>query len=542
MSSEGEVPQATTRPRGRSSIPLVWIIPAIASVVGLWMAVHTLLQHGPTITITFKTAEGLEAGKTHITYKNVDLGQVTGIVLSHDHTEVKVTARMTKEAKSYLVADTRFWVVRPRFAASGISGLQTVLSGTYIGMDIGKSSESKRDFIGLETPPVVTGDLPGRQYLLHGPDLGSLDIGSPIFYRRVNVGEVIGYDLTKDGSGVDVRVFIHSPYDRFVSENTRFWQASGVDVSVDANGVKIDTQSLVTILVGGLAFEVPAGLQPGAMAPPNALFALASNRSDAMKPPDRVRDRYVLYFNDSLRGLSAGAPVEYRGVVIGDVQSVRIVYDRQAHAFRFPVEINLYPDRIQTVQRDAKDQSDPGPAGEYQFVANLIRHGFRAQLRNGNLLTGQLYVAVDFFPRAASFEPDPQRSPMELPTVPGSLEELQTTLANISARIDKVPFDQIGTELRDDLKVLNQTLRDTDALMQQLNGHVAPEATAALEQAREALESANRTLSTDSPVQQDLQSALVELRKAAQSFRTLSDYLEAHPESVIRGKTEDPPQ
>ena len=228
------VPQATVVPRSRARISVVWIIPILAAVVALGIAVQRILSEGPTITIVFKAAEGLEAGKTVVKYKDVNIGQVTAVQLSSDHTRVEVTAKMDKSVADLMVEDAKFWVVEPRITLSGISGLGTLLSGNFIGFEVGRSAKKQRRFVGLETPPVITGDQPGRQFVLRADSLGSLGIGSPIYYRRLQAGQVVAYDLASDGKAIDVKIFVNAPYDQFVTPGTRFWNASGIDVSVGA--------------------------------------------------------------------------------------------------------------------------------------------------------------------------------------------------------------------------------------------------------------------------------------------------------------------
>ncbi|MGH6784583.1 MAG: intermembrane transport protein PqiB, partial [Sphingomicrobium sp.] len=234
-----DIPEAV--PVRRRSVQIVWIIPIVAALIGGWLAVMAILERGPTIRITFKTAEGLEAGKTTIKYKNVNMGTVTRIELSEDRSRVIATAEVTPRAEGFLVADTRFWVVRPRIAGSQVSGLGTLVSGSYIGVDIGTSTKRKRKFTGLETPPIVTADLPGLEFVLSGEDLGSLDIGSPVYFRRIQVGQVVAFALDKGGEGVTLRIFVHAPYDRYVTASTHFWQASGIDLTLDAAGIKVQT-------------------------------------------------------------------------------------------------------------------------------------------------------------------------------------------------------------------------------------------------------------------------------------------------------------
>ena len=525
------------RERQRNWLPsLVWLIPIIAALIGIALVVKILADRGPVITISFRTGEGLEAGKTKVKYKEVDIGEVQAITLSKDRSQVLVDVQLSKSAESFTAVDTHFWVVRPRLGAAGISGLGTLLSGAYIGADGGVSEETTKEFTGLEVQPTVTRDATGKQFMLHADDLGSLDVGSPIFYRRIKVGRVSAYDLDGDGKGVTLRIFIDAPYDKFVGMNTRFWHASGMDIQVNSSGFKVNTQSLATVILGGLAFQ-SVDDDPGALSKENTTFLLAQDQAEALKEPDGRSETVVLHFNQSIRGLAPGAAVDFRGVVLGEVKSVGIEYDPKRREFDMPVVIEIYPARLG--RKYAKDETQ-SPYTQQQRIQFMISRGLRAQLRTGNLLTGQLYIALDFFPKAPKVTVTPT-TPIELPTIPNGLDELQTQIATIAGKLSKVPFDQIGTDLQKALVTLNKTLKSAEQLSQTLNQDVAPEVTAAMKDVRKTLDSANRTLSEDAPLQQDMRQTLQELSRAAASLKVLTDYLEQHPESLIRGKALDKP-
>ena len=536
-----DIPEAVAAPKRRGSLSIVWLIPLVAVVIGGWLAYKAISDRGPTITITFKTAEGLEAGKTKIKYKEVDVGQVTQVALNKDRQGVVATAELVKGAKPYLVEDTRFWIVRPRVAGGVVSGLGTLFSGSYIGVDIGKSTKTRTEFTGLNVPPVVTADTPGRQFVLHSETLGSLDIGSPVYFRRVPVGQVVGSELDKDGQGVTFKIFLNAPYDQYVNPNSRFWNASGIDVTLDSTGIKVDTQSLASILIGGIAFETLPGSSAESPAEANTMFALANSRAEAMKRPDAISVPAVLLFTDSLRGLAIGSPVEFRGINIGEVKSMEVEFDQAHSEFRFPVGVAIYPQRLLALAPAGSQQIQMDEASRKARWNAMVEHGLRGQLRSGSLLTGQLYVSMDFFPNAPKAHVDWTRTPPVLPTVPGVMTEIQETLSHLARKLQNVPLDQIGTDTRLALKTLNRTLESADTLVKRLDADVVPSARSTLDEVRRTLTTAERTLNADAPLQQDLRGALRELSRAAQAMRVLADYLERHPESLIQGKKAQKP-
>ncbi len=533
-----DLPQATVVPKRRTRISVVWTIPILAAAVAIGIAVQRILSEGPTVTIVFKNAGGVEPGKTPVKYKDVTIGQVTAVELTDDFAKVRVTAKIAKSAAGLMVEDAKFWVVEPRVTLSGVSGLGTLLSGNYVGFGAGKSERRAREFIGLDEQPIITPEARGREFALRAPDPGSLGPGVPVYFRRLAVGEVIATELDRDGKGVTVRVFVRAPYDQFVTTDTRFWNASGLDVSLSAGGLQVQTESVVALLIGGIAFEAPSRDVPAPPAEPGAAFPLFGTRAAAMKPPDLVTEHYVIRFRQSVRGLAVGAPVEFRGVNIGEVAAIGTEFDPRTFAFDQPVEVRLYPDRLRARNRESgKEIAAPATQAEIAQRAKLfVERGFRAQLRTGNLLTGQSYVALDFFPDAPKVTYDATRVPLEIPAVPGQFEEIEAKVAGILTKLESVDYDRLVADLRTAIASLDRTLKSADALMKRLDAETVPELNKALEDGRDALRNAAGTLAPDSAPVTDLREALREITRAAASLRALTDYLERQPQSLIRGK------
>ncbi|MDA3913529.1 MlaD family protein [Oleiagrimonas sp.] len=528
--ASGQLPKPTVASRRRWQVPLIWLVPVVAAVIGLSLVVHAYLSAGPTITISFKTAEGIESGKTQVKYKNVVIGKVQDVLLSDDRSTVLVKVNLDKKYASFATAGSRFWVVRPRVGLGGVSGLNTLFSGAYIGADTGKNHKQSSHFKGLEKPPPLTHGEPGSAYTLTSDALGSLDIGSPVYFRRIQVGRVVSYRLDDDGKQVRINVFIEAPYDRYVTSDSRFWNASGLNISVDAGGVKVNTESLASVVAGGLAFQSPEADKPAPHASAGAHFALFDNRAQAMKPPDGVPVDVHMHFNHSVRGLSVGAPVDFMGITLGNVRHIGAEYVPEQKRFAVDVTARLYPRRLGKASTQfAKRIGDPYLKNPGLGLAVLVKHGLRAQMRSGNLLTGQLFIALDFFPNQPHKTIDPKHRPLEVPTVSGGFDKLQEQVAHIADRMDKVPFDRIG-------KNLNKSLEGINHLLRQFNGTLAPKTGATLDQAQRTLKSLDGSLSADSPLQQNLGQTLIEVKRAARSLRVFTDYLSRHPEAFLRGR------
>jgi paraquat-inducible protein B len=545
----GPLPEAVVAPARRRRLSPAWIIPILAALVAIGIAVQQILAEGPTIAVTFDAAQGVEAGKTFIKYKDVNIGQVTAVQLTDDFSRVRVTAQIDKSAAGLMVDDAKFWVVEPRVTLSGVTGLGTLLSGNYIGFEPGRSSRRVREFTGLDLAPAVSGQK-GRQFTLRADTLGSLGIGSPIYYRRLPVGQVAAYELEPDGRSVRITAFVNAPYDRFVHPATRFWNASGLDVSAGAAGVEVRTESLVALLVGGLAFDTPDFLPAGEPAPAETAFTLYADRATAMKSPEGIRRRFVLYFNESVRGVSVGAPVTLLGIQAGEVTDVGLQFDPKTLDLRPRVEFVFYPERI--IARLAPGDQALGRsvakeiAGERQEMLKRLfeERGLRAQLRTGSYLTGQQFVAFNYFPNAKKVKVDLGGEPVELPVVPSTLPDLEARVTAILDKLDTIPFEAIGKDARRTLESANAMLREVDRTVKNLDREVTPELKASLEELRRTAANADRVMQgvdatlvgRDAPAQQELRDALQEVARAARSVRVLTDYLERHPEALIRGR------
>jgi paraquat-inducible protein B len=537
-----ELPEATLERKKRRRISVVWIIPILAAVIALGIAIQRALNEGPTISIAFKGAEGIEAGKTFIKYKDVTIGQVTKVQLSEDYTGVVVEAKIAKHAAPLLLEDTKFWIVEPRATLNGISGLGTLLSGNYIGMQVGKSAQQRRRFTGLDVPPAVP-DQPGRQFLLRAASLGSIGIGAPIYYRSVSVGQVAAYSLSADGKSIDITVFVNTPFDKYVTSRTRFWNASGIEVSAGAEGVKVHTESLVAVLAGGLAFDAPEFLPAGKPAATDAVFTLYPNRTIAMKQPDELERRFLLYFDESVRGLSVGAPVTFFGLPVGEVADVGLDFNAAALELRPRVLITFFPERL------VEHVSGGGKSGAETFVKSdlanrdrLLHHlvedkGLRATLQSGNLLTGELYVAFDYYPNAPKVKVDWTQDPLQLPVSNAGLASLEAKLDSILTKVNRMPLEEMGEGVKNLIITLNQTLKDADGMIKQVDTKFLPEGTQTLAELHHAIADGDQALlGEDSAGRQDLRDALQEMAGAARSIRVLVDYLQRHPEALIRGK------
>ena len=391
--------------------------------------------------------------------------------------------------------------------------------------------------------------------MLRSDDLGSIEVGSPVLYRRTRVGRVVGYTLDPAIDEIAIRVFVEAPYHTLVTSQARFWNASGVDLRLSASGLALNAQSLATVLAGGIAFELPPGSPKAEPARPDSRFVLFNDRRAALAPEDGPPIPIRMIFDQSARGLGENAPIDFLGIEIGRVRTVSLDYDAKRRSFPVRVMADIYPLRLGAVRGALFNGNDGDPAAELNVLKRMVERGLRAQLRTGNLLTGQLFVALDFSARPSKMTASVVDGTLDLPTIPGALSEVQSQVAEIVQKMSKVPFEEIGTNLAATLGQANAAIaqltpeaRKALAEASSAIAQLTPEARKALTEvertlarAQASLDSLDRNvLNPNAPLQRNVEETMEELQRAAQSLRILSDYLQLHPESLLRGKPGDP--
>ncbi|MEO5366514.1 MAG: MlaD family protein [Magnetococcus sp. WYHC-3] len=540
----------------RQGVSLIWLLPVVAALIGIWLAYQVISGRGPEITISFETAQGMVAGKTRIKHKSVDLGLVTRVALDPAGEKVLVDAELSPGNEALLTSGTRFWVVRPRLSLKGVSGLSTLVEGAYIEIDPGAGAPKSR-FVGLEDPPVVRAGVSGTRYILLADTLGSLTVGSPVYYRDIPVGEVLRYELTEDNRQVRIHVFVQSPYHWLVRDNSRFWKVSGVDVSLDADGVRVKAESLSKLLLGGVAFESPDSLGDGQPAAEETTFALYADERAVEEGNFTTSIPLVMYFDGSVRGLKVGAPVEFRGIQVGKVSDIRLEFDSRTTTFRIPVLARLQPQRVSDIQNVGQQ----GAVDHLELFRTLMHKGLRARLATGSLITGQLFVELDLHPGTELRLVGHDRY-LELPTIPTSLDVLTASVSHVLAKIESLPLEAIGKEvlglvsglnrtanapeILETVRTLNQTLKEIGILIPHVDRQVEPltrELTAGATAARGSLEELEKAMQTlqavigpQTPLYYQMLEATRELSETSRALRDVLELMERNPESILFGK------
>lgn len=552
--SRTELPHAEVR--RRSHISPIWLIPAIAVMLAAYLGWQTLSARGPLITIIFQTGQGLVAGQTKVEHKAVALGTVEGIRLSDDMRTVIVQARMTSDAAPRLTDHARFWVVRPRLTAGSVSGLETLVSGSYIEMDPGApGGQPERHFTGLSAPPGVRSDEPGHTFTLTASRLGSLGPGSPVFYRDVVVGEVLGFDQPQIEGPIAVRIFIRAPYDSYVRQGTHFWNASGLSVQIGPQGVHVEVASIQAVLSGGIAFSTPEQDANKPMAANDVTFELYRDYAAAQNAGYHDNIKFVSYFQNSVSGLSAGSAVRLYGIQVGSVTDVALQMDPATGKARVRVAYDVQPERV--FSTDELPKLSP-----LQITRNLVQQGMRAQIDTESYVTGQEVLGLDFAPNATPAQVGREGDALVVPSQAGGLQDIAQSLSGIVSKLNSLPLNQIGanlnhlvgsldssvngTELKDALHGLSATLNSLNDLVRKADAGATPALKRLPEIASElqgTLERANRLVGSfqagyggNSDISRNLERLLDQTNDAMRSIRLLADFLNRHPSALIRGR------
>ena len=547
----------------RSGPSVVWIIPLVTLLVGGWLIAKTLSEQGPEASISFKTAEGIEVGKTKIKYKNVDIGVVEKIKFSDDFSNVILTAEFSQGSEKFLRRGTRFWVVKPQLGLQGASGLSTLISGAYIEIEPGPGAE-QRHFTGLEKQPVIKADEQGKEIVLVTNKLGSIDRGSPIYFQGLLAGEVLGHELGNDRKSVYIHAFIKDPFDQLIRGNTTFWNVSGINVSMSADGFKVKTESLRSMMFGGIAFDTPETLELATTDIDNLVFTLHDSFEVIQENSYTRKLKFIMFFDSSVRGLTIGAPVEFKGIKVGSVLDVRLEFDSDDTSFRIPVLIEIELQRI--IERGNEDSGST-----YDTLDKLVQRGLRARLQTGSLLTSQLYVELDMHPDSPIVISGEETAFPELPTLPtANFGAITQSAEKLLAKLNAIDVDEVSTVLLETITNANSTLKIADETITNANAIIslpgiptaiedmqtslsnfknimqkvdAANITEAIDAGHLALESltvtldkTNNILEPNSPAQYNLIKLTGELEETARSIRSLVETLERNPQALIFGK------
>lgn len=549
------VPTAGAQRRRR--IPLVWIVPVLTALIGAWLVWDTFSQRGPTITIAFDSAAGLTAGQSQLKYRNVVMGTVKTIAVAPDLSHVIVTVETVREAAPLLTDKTIFWVVKPQLFAGNVTGLDTLLSGSYIGLRPSpQGGKPQRDFVGQLDPPVLQAWAKGTVFKLDTKRLGSISLGSPVFFRDLEVGTVLGWDVGDLASSVTVHAFVRDPYDKYVHEDTLFWNASGVSIKLTASGVDVQLESLRALLLGGIAFDT-ANYPKSAVAPAHMRFTLYASQDVAKAAGFGRQLQLVSNFSGSVAGLSVGADVTLYGLKVGEVTDVSLIYDPKQERIVAPVRYRIEADRVTGIA--AIQGLPPGT-----LAAEMVKRGLRATLQAPSLITGQKIVALEMMPDAPPATLEVDGNVFIVPSSEaGGFDSITRSANELLSKINRIDFDQIGrslagsvkgldgivngAQLKKTLAALEDAMIEAKDVMRKLDDGATPALKRLPDiavQMQDSLTKANRLIGSldkgygdQSKFLRDIDRLMPQLTETARSIRALTDLLGRHPEALIKGRT-----
>ncbi|MFD0912909.1 intermembrane transport protein PqiB [Methylophilus luteus] len=516
----------------------IWIVPIVALLIGLWLIYDNYTRVGKQITLSMTNAEGIEAGKTKIKVHSVDIGQVEQVTLSDDLSHIEVLARITPKAQPMLVKDTQLWVVKPRIGLEGISGLNTVISGSYIQLQPGKDQEETDHFTVLDQPPISLNGAKGVHVNLEGKVGNALRVGDPVTYQGLRVGRVVSATFDPKQRKMQHELFIEHPYDVLVTENSRFWTAVGIDVKLDAEGFKANIPTVESLIAGGVSFGHPDDTPMGQPVRSETKFELFANEEAARQQTYAQYIEYVLLVDDTVRGLTKGAPVEFRGLRIGTVMNVPWKFNsperKKDFRYAIPVLIHLEPGRL----------ADNGQADLAEWktrIGHMLDRGLHATLKSGNLLTGSVYVDLNVGPKGHKpYKRERFEGLPVLPTSATSLAQIEQKLSDLLDKLNRLNVEPVLSGLDKNLQQSEITLKEIRALSVQVNQFISQpdlqQMPANLNKTMQEVQATLKGLSPDSPAYQELTSTLQRLDKALRDIQPLARTLNEEPSAVLFGR------
>lgn len=512
----------------------IWVVPIVAFAVGLWMVYANWASQGPVIEITFSDGAGIEAGNTKVKRRNVEVGELEALSLGDDAEHVVATVRIHKEYTDLIREDSKFWIVRPRIGRGGVSGLGTLLSGAYIEVSRGVAEESTRTFEGLEMPPVTAIGTPGLHVTLSGDGSRPLVEGQPILFHGSRVGRIEYVHFNTVERQTYYNAFIEAPYDRLITTNTRFWFANGIAVDLSANGIRVQMDSFESLIEGGVAFDVPHGQPLGEHVTERTTFTIYAHKNAINERVYGQSIHYMLLFDESIRGLSPGAPVEFRGVRVGSVSRTDIDYAEVTNLLdlnaRIPVLIELKPARL------GYDDTETDRDLAKSRVDELVQNGLHASIASGNLLTGRKFIELVYVESEAT-ELSSFESYAVIPSASGRVGQLMDSAAKTMESLSKLPLDDMVVSVKFALDQMGTTLTQIDEILED-------------EESRAMFANINTTLAQfrklardyaeGSETNEEVQKSLESLQRTLDEMQPVLRQLRDKPNSLVFGDSDEP--
>ncbi|WP_395489260.1 intermembrane transport protein PqiB [Cedecea davisae] len=501
----------------------VWIFPIVTALIGAWILFYHYSHQGPEVTLITANAEGIEGGKTTIKSRSVDVGVVESAQLTDDLHHVEIKARLNSGMEKLLHNDSVFWVVKPQVGREGISGLGTLLSGAYIELQPGSKGDQPERYDLLDAPPLAPPDAKGIRITLDSKKAGQLTPGDPVLFRGYRVGSVETSTFDTNKRAITYQLFIGAPNDKLITSNVRFWKDSGIAVDMSSQGMRVEMGSLTTLFSGGVSFDVPEGWEWGKPVEPGTDFKLFDDQKSIQDSLYTDHIDYLMFFKDSIRGLQPGAPVEFRGIRLGTVAQVPFFNESMRQKlnddFRIPVLIRIEPERLKNMVGNEADIPSNLKA--------LIQRGLRASMKTGNLVTGALYIDLDFYPNEKKVSEILSVSGYPvIPTMSGGLAQIQQKLLETLDKINNLPITPMLEQATNTLGESQRTMRHLQQTLDNLNKITASQSMQQLpEDMQKTLRELNRSMQGFQPGSAAYNKMVADMQRFDQVLRELQPVL-----------------
>ncbi len=525
----------------------IWMVPLIALLIALWLAWQYFSQLGPKVQIVFESSGRLKAGQSQVKMRDVPVGVVKNITLLDGKKGVVVTVQINKDAEDYLNKETKFWIARPKIDTNGISGLDTLMSGSYLEMYGDKGEGGQNYFVGLEEPYIDKGATPGKRYRLSAPDARDLTVGANVYYRKIKVGALENVHLAQDGEKVNFTVFIEEPYTKFVNSQTQFWKNDFMNFSYHDNVFRMSLAPIASLLSGGISLSTTTKSTRQGVLAENHIFPLYLDHDEAMKKEigfggDNTKT-FQFHFTESVGKLEVGAPIELSGFQIGSVVNIESDFDKEKGAVR-SIVLGLIDT---SVFFDFKSNTNKGDG--YENLKNAVKNGLKARLAQGNPLMGSLFIELK----------NDKKNPGEIiesdsfalfPTTKSNFDGMMDKVATLLEKMNNLDIEKLLASINklvDDsnpsiqnlLKKLSKSADNINKLTSAKEMKTLPRSLgASLDEFKETLSSINKLLEGDSSsslLSAQITTMLREVTKMSQSVQKLSDKLDRKPNALIFG-------
>ena len=532
----------------KTRISAIWIIPVVALLVGIWMLYQYQLNKGQTIYISMPQAEGIIAGKTEIKVRSVKIGQIDHVRLSDSQDSVIARAQIDKNYDNLLTEDARIWVVKPRIDETGISGMSTLLSGVYLEFSPGESKQLKKQFKLQEEPALIGKDVQGGRFKLLSYNAEVLDVSTGIFFKNYKIGQIETATFDWKNQAMQYGIFIKAPYENLITLNSIFWVNSGIEIDLSADGININTGSLSKLLKGGISVGLPEQQAPGDLAQDGHSFSLSQSYKQALEERFYDFDYYLIEFEQSIRGLRVGAPVEYRGTRVGTVVEApaNVIIDGKPAHFRakntaVPVLIKVEYGRLYHITSVAKEYWKTS-------VNEWIENGMRASLKPGNLLTGAVYVDFDFYTDTPKSELKKLAQYDVFPSVSSGITVLADQVSDVLNKVNNLKIEDSLAKMQttfSEYQALASEMRtllskpDTQNLPGDFNRNLE-KITKSMEQFEITMRQFDKTMASyqaGSQMHHQLEQTLLQIKRLSEEFQPLTRGLNEQPNMLIFDKS-----